>query len=300
MLSEYVRNCKIFAVNRYRDLCKRYFPKKYADILFSDKFGYRIDWRNPRDLNEMINYLAFSKHAKEWPLYADKYSVRNYITSKGLESILVPLYGHWNRIEDIDFDSLPEEYVLKANNGSGDVFIVRDANSLNKRKVLDHFNQALSGYFGLESAEPHYLKIRPQIIAEKLLVSKLGMPIVDYKVWCFDGKPYCIFTASLRDYSTHDAKFSVYDLDWVRQDCNITESYRNDVEVLKPVNLEEMLKYAKIISHGIPQVRVDFYEVDGKIYFGEMTMTSACGRMDYFTPAFLKDMRNQIHSVFPK
>ena len=270
-----------------------YFPQKYADILYQQSFGYKIDWHHPRDLNEWINYLAFKTDTSAWTKLADKYRVRDYIKEKGLAHILVPLLAKYDSPNDIDFAKLPNQFVLKCNNGSGDIIIVKDKTTIIPAEIKKQLTNALHSKFGLESAEPHYLKIKPCIIAEEYLPST-GISIIDYKVWCFNGQPYCIFTGSNRIPHKHTVDFNVFDLNWNRMDFHMTAHYKNNIYVPKPNHLNEMLSYAKILSKGFPQVRIDFYEVNDKVYFGEMTFTSNCGRMDYFTPEFLKIMGAQI------
>lgn len=283
-----------FLYQRYRKFIMVYFPQKQAEYLYKQSFGKFIDWKHPRDLNEWINYFSFKTDTTIWTKLADKYKVREYVKEKGLENILIPLLGHWKSVEDIDFDSLPNSFVIKCNNGSGDAIIVQDKNQISFNNITNTLNQSLNRKFGLESAEPHYLRIKPCIIAEEYLPST-EISVIDYKVWCFNGDPYCIFTGSNRNHERHTVDFNVFDLEWNRMNVYMTERYKNDIFVPKPKHLEDMLKYAKKLSDGFPQVRVDFYEVNEKVYFGEMTFTSQCGRMDYFTPEFLKIMGQKVN-----
>ena len=284
-----------FLYQRYRKFIMVYFPQKQAEYLYKQSFGKLIDWKHPRDLNEWINYFSFKTDTTIWTKLADKYKVREYVKEKGLENILIPLLGHWKSVEDIDFDSLPNSFVIKCNNGSGDAIIVQDKNQISFNDITNALNQSLNHKFGLESAEPHYLKIPPRIIAEQNIVSTKE-PLIDYKIWCFNGKPLCIFTVSNRNIKEHTADYNLYSLEW--EDLSqiyLAEPFRNHIYVKKPTHLAEMLHYAQILSKDFPQVRVDFYEVNGKVYFGEMTFTSQSGRMDYFTPEFLKIMGQKVN-----
>lgn len=288
----YVKLSKIYYLQKVKIL-KYYFPCKYADMLYKNKFGYSINWKHPRDLNEKILYLAFKTDTTQWSILADKYAVRSYVKSKGCENILVPLYAKWDKIEDVDISILPNDFVIKLNNGSGDAIIVEDKTKVSCEEIKQKLTTSLEKKFGLDTAERHYLKIKPCIIVEKLL-KPTNFKLIDYKVWCFEGVPYCILTCSNRNMQMHKLDLALFDLKWNRIDENLTSLYRNDVFVPKPVNLEQMIEYAKILSEGIHQVRVDFYEIDGQIYFGEMTLTSATGKMDYFTPEYLVKMGNKI------
>ena len=124
--------------------------------------------------------------------------------------------------------------------------------------------------FGLESAEPHYLRIKPCIVAEKLLEPQNG-DLIDYKIWCFHGKPFCIFTCSNRSIANHTADYNLFDTTWKSIDYGLSPQFRNKKLIAAPLHLDKMLEYAERLSNGFPQVRVDLYEVDAKIYFGEMT-----------------------------
>lgn len=262
--------------------------KDYADYLFAKTFGYRIDWQSPRDLNEWINYYAFCTNTQEWTRLADKYLVRDYIKERNLECILVPLLGKWKDPNEIDFSKLPDQFVLKSNHGSGDVIIVKEKASIDLENVREKISNALSQEFGLLSAEPHYLRIKPCIIAEKYLDDKEGL--IDYKVWCINGNPYCIMTISDRNIEAHTATYGVYDLEWIKREEWLAPMFRNSTIVRKPKNFIKMLDAAKKLSEGFPEVRVDFYDINGELYFGEMTFTSACGRMTYFTSELLLAM----------
>lgn len=272
---------------------KRKQPQQYAGMLYRQTYGYDVDWENPRDLDEKILYLEFCTDTSDWVIYADKYRVREFVKERGCEKILIPLYAKFNSPEEIRFDNLPVSFVMKMNNGCGDAIIVHDKNKINIPDTIRMITNSYNTKYGIESAEPHYLRIKPCIIVEKLLEQTSGS-IVDYKVWCFNGVPYCIFTGINRDIAKNTVDFNLFDVNWnSMKDC-ISERFRNDVYVPRPTHLQEMLTYARKLSNGIPQVRLDFYEIDGHIYFGEMTMSSATGRMVYFTKEFLKEMGNQV------
>ena len=281
-------------INRhYNKLYQKYLlnhPRKYADILYHETFGEYIDWDNPKDLNEKINWLAFNTDTTEWSNLADKYLVHEYLKKKGLGALLTPIYGKWDNVDEIDISNLPNKFVLKTNCGSGDVLIIKDKSKVNISEIKQYFEQVLSYRFGKDSAEPHYLRIKPCVFAEHLLEGE----IVDYKIWCFNGEPYCVLTVSNRNYETHAMDLNVFDLDWNRHNEWLPEEYRNEIIVPKPKYLKEMLRYAKVLSSGFPQVRIDLYEKDNAVFFGEMTFTSACGRMTYFSKEALLDMGKQI------
>ena len=141
-------------------------PKKWAEKLYKKNFGRPIDWKNPTEFNEKIRWMQFNTDTSEWSLLADKYRVREYISSKGYGHILIKLYGKWDKAEDIDFTSLPNSFILKTNHGSGEIIVVKDKSKANLEKIRIKMKNYLNTPFGIWSYEPHYLKIKPCIIAE--------------------------------------------------------------------------------------------------------------------------------------
>lgn len=272
-------------------------PDRYADYLYEGAFGYRIDWQHPRDLNEWINYLAFKTDTSEWSRLADKFEVRNFVSERGLSHILLPLYGKWENPSDIDFDALPNSFAIKTNSGCGDTILVADKTKSSPSEIRQKLWLALANRDEIfrMSAELHYLAINQLVVCEQLIPPPY---VVDYKIWCFHGEPFGILTCSNRDKQTHHLDLAMYDLEWIRHDEWMTNDYKNDVEVEKPKHFDKMLEYAKILSSGFPEVRVDFYDTPEQVYFGEMTFTSCCGRMPYYTSEILKIMGEKIELGF--
>ena len=271
----------------------KYYPKKLASMKYRKKFGKALDWNNPRDLNEKINWLKFHSDTTSWTRLADKYAVREYVKECGLEDILVPLYGRWDNANDIDFDSLPDSFVLKTNHGYSTNIIVKDKSKLDISKARKLLNKWAGKRYGLAQSEPHYYGIKPYIIAEKLLVEKnntFSSTLVDYKIWCFNGKPQSIWVCYSR--TEESVYVAEYDTEWhYHPECSVfTKYYRDGGDIVpKPDNLDKLLEVAAKLSAGFPQVRVDFYNIDGHIYFGEMTFTCAAGFMDFYTHKYLLD-----------
>lgn len=268
-------------------------PKRLASIQYKRGFGRYIDWKDPKDINEKINWLKFHSDTSEWTRLADKYLVREHIAKMGLDDMLVKLYGKWDKPEDIDWKSLPDKFIMKTNNGSGEVFICNDKTAIDTKDWTQRLKKMLSSHFGNSTGEPHYNRIRPCIIAEELLDAKKqpieSSSLIDYKIWSFDGKPAYIWACYNRTHSSVDV--GVYDLDWnFHPEYSIsTPHYRlTKNPIPRPKSLEKMLQAASVLSKGFPQLRVDLYEVDGKPYFGELTFTSAGGFNDFYTPEFLR------------
>lgn len=275
------------------------YLKKMASIAFYNRFNRKLDWKNPKDLNEKIQWLKFNSDISLWTRCADKFRVRDYVKECGLEHILVELYGVWDNPEDIDFNILPKTFVLKTNNSSGTNIIVKDKTTINHEEVRNTLKNWLKESKQKLSLELQYFKIKPKIIAEEFLSGdKQDIPsfsLVDYKVWCLNGEPYSIWTCYNRD--KHSTYVALYDLEWNYhpEHSIFTNHYRRgELDVPKPLVFEEMIEAAKKLSRNIPQVRIDFYIVDNKLYFGEMTFTSLGGSMNFYTQEYLTEMGKKV------
>ena len=273
-------------------------PKINANISYRHFFKKNIDWKNPKNLIEKTYWLQFNSDTSLWTKYADKYLVREYVKECGYEENLPKLYGKWDNSNDIDFDNLPNSFVLKTNNGCGTNFIVKDKSEINIKSTVKKLNQWLSIPYGYAAAQIHYLRIKPCVIAEELLVQNeddnLISPnsLIDYKIWCFNGVPECVLVVFDRKGS--DYLKSLYDLEW----NNITKgnfdpnyTHCSYLDIPEPKSLGKMIEIAKVLSKDIPQVRVDFYDIDGKPYFGEMTMATGFG---YFSKEYYEYLGSKI------
>lgn len=267
--------------------------KALANELYKSNFGVGVNWSNPSDINEKINYMKFYTDTSEWTMLADKYRVREFIIERVGSEYLIPLLGVWEKVEDIDYSKLPDSFVLKTNNGAGSVLVIKDKKTLDVIKTEKKLKRYLKTNFGRIHAEPHYSKIEPCIIAEELLteVSEVSDSLVDYKIWCFNGKPFGTWCCFNRKGFHADTEW--YDLDWnFRPEWSrFTASYRNGGGIVpKPKNYDEMLTIASRLSQGFPEVQIDLYNIDGKIYFGEMTFTCAGGHINFYSKEILEEL----------
>ena len=257
----------------------KYHPQKMASKRYRDAMGKDLDWEKPKDLNEKINWMKFNMDLSEWTRLSDKYRVREYLKERGREDLLVKLYGVWDNADDIDFDALPNQFVLKSNHGCGTVILVKDKNSIDKPTVRKQMNDWIKHSYGIFTAEPHYLNIKPLLIAEELLENDNpdSRSLVDYKVFCVEGEVYCIMVCTDRAIGK-GMKAMFYDTDWNPRPEMLAGIHIHDkVRVPKPSCLAELLKAAKDLSKGHHFVRADFYISKGKVYFGEMTFTPKGG-----------------------
>ena len=281
-----------------RKLLVDHYPKLIIDHEWPHLFGHKIDWDHPRDLNEKIQWLMCYSDTSQWPQLADKYRVRGFVEERGLGSLLIKLYGVWADARDIDYDTLPGRFVLKCNHDSGSTFLIDKASGFNKEELNAQINQRLRQKFGYLNCEPYYNKIKPLVLAEEWIEDAkcdYSSTLVDYKLWAFDGQVECVWV--YYDRTQEHVYTNVYDLDWnCHPECSVFDDYYQDGRgiVPRPQCLDEMIAAASTLSRGFPQVRVDFYEANGKLYFGEMTLSGNKGRMLNKAQSHLNHLGEQV------
>lgn len=273
------------------------FPKLMASMWYAINMGELPNLYRPKNVNEL--WMSLNLRAMKDPvgrhlriLCADKYAVREYLKQKGFGDILNECYGVYDSFDEIDFDSLPNQFVLKMTTGSGMNFICRDKNQLDKNLLRKKVNEWLVKCkdFGLKTAEWHYVEIKPRLIIEKYL-SQLGeSSLVDYKWHCFNGQIYHIEIIYDRDERTDLNTCDTYDIHWNRTDCVMPQYRLNRRLMPKPKTFSYMKQIAEVLSSDFEYVRVDLYEVDGTVLFGELTFTPVgCIEHDYYKQ-YLEDM----------
>lgn len=278
----------------------KHYPVFCCKLLYRKITGKKLNLKAPQNLNEKIQWLKFHEDQNLWAKLADKYAVREYIKERGLEHILVKLYGKYDTVDELfeAWDRLPQQFVLKSNNGCGTVKLITNKNDVNKTLLKKELIKWLKQKdIGLGTIELHYTKIKPCIIAEELLqdpsINTYSCGLIDYKIWCFNGNPFCCVAMYNRNLTTHNKpQFDLYNLDWTPNRSGVTHAESRNYKLIlpKPQNWDKMLEYAHILSMGHPQVRMDFYNINGNIYFGEMTFTAKGGYQDNYTDDFLMQM----------
>lgn len=264
--------------------------RRLASLLYRNAFNRKMDWGNPQNLSEKINWLKFNSDTSMWTRLADKYLVRDYVKECGLSDLLVKFYGVWPDANDINFDVLPDSFVLKTNHGCGTVIIVKDKDGIDRDYIKKQMNDWLKIKYGRIYAEPHYDKIEPMIIAEEYLSNSTSSSLIDYKVFCIEGKPYAILVCTNRKIGEGSC-LTWYDLDWnIKSDMFANQRSQDGIEVHKPRCLNEMIEAATILSQNHHLVRVDFYVVNNKLYFGEMTFTPRGGYNNNISLKYLEEM----------
>jgi hypothetical protein len=261
-------------------LIQRYAPEsKYPELLESWYFestGKKLDLRRPRTFNEKIQWLKLYENTPLKTRLSDKYLVRRWIAEKIGAQYLVPLLGVWDNFDEIDFDALPNQFVLKANHGCGWMVIVKDKSRFDRAAAKVRFDLWMNANFAYcAGLELQYRDIEPKIIAEQYLKDESGA-LADYKLYCFDGKPYCIGYFCDR-FRKGGYKVIIYDLDWNPAGWTLYADHAVPGPVKKPANLDEMIRIAAVLCAGFCHVRVDFFSVNGKLFVGEMTFTTNSG-----------------------
>ncbi len=257
-----------------KKLDKSKYPEELAKI-YKKNTGEDLDWNNLRTFNEKMQWAKLYENDPRKTLLADKYLVRDFVKERIGEEYLIPLLGVWNSFDEIDFEKLPDQFVLKTNHGCGTNIIVKDKSKFNKKEAKEKFDRWLRVEFGfLNGFELHYCGIKPKIIAEQYMQNIATQDLEDYKFQCFDGKVYYCWINKGR-FTNHCV--CTYDKDWVLQDWKFAHARVSDEPIPPPLNADLMVSLAEKLSEGFSQVRVDLYEANGKVYFGEMTVTGGSG-----------------------
>nr|WP_285841615.1 ATP-grasp fold amidoligase family protein [Psychrobacillus sp. MER TA 171] len=247
--------------------------------------GRKLNIKEPRRFTEKIQWYKLNYRDPLMVKCSDKYEVREYISSKGYSDILVPLYGVYNTAEEINFEELPNQFVLKTTNGSHTNIICEDKSTLDIEATKNKLNNWLTAWEGKVGREWAYYGIKPKIICEKLLEKDQNNDLIDYKFFCFNGKPFSLYVIVER-YLKDGIKLGIFDTEF-----NKLSYHRDDIPELKksinkPEKFEEMLEIAKDLSQDFPHVRVDLYNINGKIYFGELTFYTGSGYHGYSPDEF--------------
>lgn len=260
------------------ELFRRRFsnPEKYIRKIFYKRVGYQLNLRSPRTYNEKLQWLKLYWHHPLLPTLVDKYAVKEYVSKLIGEQYIIPTLGVWDNVSDIDWESLPNQFVLKCTHDSGGLVICPDKSKLHKAAAVCKLKKSLAQNYYYYGFEWPYKNVKPRIIAESYMHDSKLDDLPDYKFFCFDGKVEFLFVATDRNKKGVEVKF-----DWYDSYFNLLplthvhpQSYKS---ISKPSTFDEMKNLAEILSKGFPHVRVDFYEINKQVYFGEMTFYPDAG-----------------------
>lgn len=261
-----------------RKLCnvlRKQMPDRlYLEWMYEIRMGEQLHLDDPQTFNEKLNWLKLYDRRNEYTQMADKYEVRQYIADKIGEEYLIPLLGVWNSVDEIDPASLPDQFVLKCTHDSASVVICKDKATFDWNAAKEKLSASLAINYFYPSREWPYKNIVPRIIAEQYMVDESGTELKDYKIYNFGGEPHLI-QVDFGRFVHHER--NLYDLDWNYIDETIEYPRNPNVQIPRPEHLEQMLELARKLSARMPSIRTDFYSINGRIYFGEITFYQEAG-----------------------
>lgn len=258
---------------------KKLSDEEYLSLVYKLRFGKKLNLESPKTFSEKLQWLKLYDRKPIYTTMVDKYEAKKYVADIIGEEYIIPTLGVWDKFEDIDFDTLPEQFVLKTTHDSGGVVICRDKKTFDIEKAKEKIESSLKREFYYLWREWPYKDVKPRIIAEKYMVDESGVELKDYKVFCFGGEPKFV-NVDFDRFSDH--KRNIYSTDW--ELLEISNYYPRDPKrkIEKPEKLEEMMHLARMLSAGIPHIRVDFYSINDRIYFGELTFFHASGYKEFY------------------
>ena len=240
----------------------------YLKLIFYARLGYRLNLKSPKTFNEKIQWLKLYDKHPEYTRMVDKVDAKEYVASIIGQEYIIPTFGVWDSIQDIDWEKLPQQFVVKSTNDSGGVVVCKDKSLFNVDKAVEKLQRTGNRDYTKINKEYPYHNVSHRYIAEQYLEDESGFELKDYKIFCFNGVPKFLFVATGRQ--QNDTRFDFFDCEF--NHLPVTNGHPNaDIQPTKPQNFEEMLEIASRLSQGIPHVRVDLYNVKGRIYFGELT-----------------------------
>lgn len=262
----------------FRGLIKALSKTQYVKMQYKYITHNRLNLKNPKRYTEKLQYLRLFVYPKwkEVSVCASRDGVRNYVKDKGFADNLIPIYGVFDKFEDIDFDKLPNQFVMKCTHACAFNYLCRDKSKINYNELKKKFKRWLKINYGKKTVELHYSPIKPRIIIEKFLFENNALPI-EYKIHVFNGVAKNMYVVTSRGV---DIRYNNYYIDWTPFDGSQFNGWKKtDYELKKPSNWGEMVRIAEELASPFPFVRVDLYNIDGKIYFSEMTFTPAKGTL---------------------
>lgn len=256
-------------------------------------FGKHLDLDAPVTFNEKLQWLKLYDRKPEYTKMVDKYEVKQYVSDVIGKQYIIPTLGVWDDPEQIDFDGLPKQFVLKCTHDSQGLVICKDKSRLNTQEAIVKLKKALKRNYFWVGREWPYKNVKPRIIAEQYLEEPSKADLVDYKLFCFNGKVKLILICSNR-FGKDGLKEDFYDINWNKLKLKRPNHKNSNIIINKPEKIDDMIALAEKLSNGISFLRVDFYIIDNKIYFGELTFFPACGFESFEPQIWDKTLGNWI------
>lgn len=256
--------------------------EQYTKLTYRVQMGEKLNLAEPKKYNEKLQWLKLYDHNPIYSTIVDKFAVKEYVSKLIGEQYVIKTLGVWDNFDEIDFDALPVQFVLKTTHGGGNtgVVICRDKNTFDIAAAKDKLNKSLKKDAYLVSREWPYKNVPRRIIAEEYMEDKKTGELRDYKFFCFDGEPKALFVASERQ-KRDEPCFDFFDTDYNHLDLRCSHPLA-DIPPEKPDSFAEMLELARVLSKGFPHVRVDLYDINGKPFFGELTLYHWEGLMPFY------------------
>ena len=271
--------------------------KLYLELRFIQRMHKRLNLKNPQTYSEKLQWLKLYYHEPLLIKLVDKAEVKAWAAERIGEEHIIPTLGVWDSFDDIDFNTLPDQFVLKCTHDSGGICIVPDKSQFDVNAAKKKLTSRLAKNYYWHTREWPYQFVKPRIIAEKYMVDESGYELKDYKFFCFDGKVKYLFIATDRSVKGQETKFDFFDDQF--NHLPIKNGHENaDRKLACPPGFEEMKKFAAILSKGFPEARVDFYDIDGQVYFGEITFYHWGGLMPFEPEEWDRIFGDQI--ILPK
>ncbi len=270
---------KIFHGLKYQ-ISKIIPDKLYLQTRYRRIVGEKLNLKNPRTFNEKLQWLKLYDRKPIYTTMVDKYAAKKYVADIIGKEHIIPALGVWNHFDEIDFDGLPNQFVLKCTHDSASVVICKDKQSLNQKATKEKLERSLKRNYYFAGREWPYKNVKPRILAEKYMEDESGSELKDYKIFCFNGEPRLI-QVDYNRFSGH--KRNLYDTDWNYLEMMLEYPADPSKQIPRPERLEDMLFMARKLSDGMIFARVDFYSKDEEIYFGEITFYPGSG-IEKFVP----------------
>lgn len=259
-----------------------YGDELFLKMMFPLRVGYKLNLDNPKTFNEKLQWLKLHNRKPIYTKMVDKVEAKEFVANIIGEEYIIPTLGVYDSVDEIDFDKLPDQFVLKCTHDSGGIVVCSNKSELDIEEVRNKLRKGLKRRYFYQNREWPYKQVKPRIIAEKYMVDESGYELKDYKFFCFDGKVELLFIATDRGSKTEETKFDFFDADF--NHLPFTNGHPNATKPsVRPKGFDKMKEIAAILSKGHPHLRVDLYDINGKIYFGELTFYHWSG-MTPFVP----------------
>lgn len=255
----------------------------YIKKSYKVRTGHELNLNHPQTFNEKLQWLKLNDRNPLYTVMVDKYKVKDYVSKKIGEKYIIPTIGVWDYPDNIDFSSLPNQFVLKCNHNSGGLYICRDKTKLDIDAVKKGLRKAIKHNYYYQGREWPYKDVPRKILAEKYMVDESGAELKDYKIFCFSGEPKFI-QVDYNRFAEH--KRNLYTLGWQYIDARIQFPSDRNVIIDRPKKLDEMIDIARTLSEGLYHIRVDLYSIQNKIYFGELTLYHGSGYEEFVPESF--------------